>query len=213
MRHVLFTDLGDVLIMADPGRAAAGLQKLLPALSAGEICTMLGSEEGAKIRHRFDCGMMTMNQYQHAVETLLGGKMDSQAFRKAHVSFLTPNMPVIQLWKKLRAGDRIEKLIAVSNTDPVRAGHAIILLGNANLRFDAIVASYAVGARKPDPIMFRTALNVAKARPEECIMVDDKLSNVESAQALGIAGIHYLSGHPRAQEFLISDLEKFSIRA
>ncbi len=212
MGYVLFTDLGEVVIMSDENRTAAALQRLLPARSTDEINAVLKGEETTNIRHSMECGIVTMDQYQHVVEALLGEKMDFGEFRKAHVALLTPNMPIIQLWRKLQTGGGIEKLIAVSNTDPVRGAHAIIMLGKMDIYFDAFVASYAVGARKPDTIMFQAALDLAGAPAKQCVMVDDKLPNVEAAQALGIIGIHYRANESDADGLLISDLEKIGIR-
>jgi len=52
--------------------------------------------------------------------------------------------------------------------------------------FDAFVSSCEVGMRKPDPGIFRLALGIAQARPEECIYIDDREMLVQAARKVGI---------------------------
>ncbi|HVZ96387.1 MAG TPA: HAD-IA family hydrolase [Chitinophagaceae bacterium] len=52
--------------------------------------------------------------------------------------------------------------------------------------FDAFISSCEVGMRKPDPGIFRLALGIAQARPEECLYFDDREMLVEAARKEGI---------------------------
>jgi HAD superfamily hydrolase (TIGR01509 family) len=51
---------------------------------------------------------------------------------------------------------------------------------------DAIMLSFEVGAAKPDPGIYRAALDALGARPEEAVFVDDQAAYCEGAEALGI---------------------------
>jgi putative hydrolase of the HAD superfamily len=51
---------------------------------------------------------------------------------------------------------------------------------------DAIVLSFEVGAAKPDPRIYRAALEAVGAGPEEAVFVDDQAWYCEGAEALGI---------------------------
>lgn len=55
--------------------------------------------------------------------------------------------------------------------------------------FDDEVLSCEVGLKKPDPAIYQKAIEVAQCRPEECIFIDDKESNLVPARALGIVTI------------------------
>ena len=56
--------------------------------------------------------------------------------------------------------------------------------------FDAIVDSCEEGVRKPDPAIFRTALDrVGVTDPTRAIFLDDFPGNVDAARALGMHGI------------------------
>ncbi len=54
---------------------------------------------------------------------------------------------------------------------------------------DFFVSSCFVHYRKPDADMYRIALDIAQARPEQVIYIDDRPMFVEVAQGLGIQGI------------------------
>jgi len=60
--------------------------------------------------------------------------------------------------------------------------------------FDVCVVSGHVGVVKPDPRIYRILFERIGRRPEELLFIDDSLSNVEAARALGMAAIHYLPG-------------------
>lgn len=54
---------------------------------------------------------------------------------------------------------------------------------------DFFVSSCFVHYRKPDADLYRIALDIAQARPEQVLYIDDRAMFVEVAQGLGIRGI------------------------
>ena len=61
--------------------------------------------------------------------------------------------------------------------------------------FDVVVVSEALGFRKPDPRMFRHALERANCKPEQAIMVGDRLDNdIAPAKRLGMKTIWIRQG-------------------
>ena len=65
--------------------------------------------------------------------------------------------------------------------------------------------SYVIGVAKPDPLFFTTILTSIGASASECILIDDKSKNVESANRLGITGIMHVSN---TQTFREIELKK-----
>lgn len=55
--------------------------------------------------------------------------------------------------------------------------------------FDAVVISGEVGMRKPEPEIFRRAVELTGLAPEECVFIDDIRHNVDAAIELGMTGI------------------------
>jgi putative hydrolase of the HAD superfamily len=52
-----------------------------------------------------------------------------------------------------------------------------------------LVWSYQLGIAKPDPAIYRYALEKLGTQPAETLFIDDKAENVEAAVALGMKGI------------------------
>ena len=101
-----------------------------------------------------------------------------------------------------------------------KAGYKVPLLSNvlrkmalynSNKRryrlFKPLFLSYTIGARKPFQAIFKHALRKLRVKPEECIFIDDQISYLEGAKALGINTIHF-KNHPQ----LVRDLKRFDIR-
>jgi putative hydrolase of the HAD superfamily len=57
--------------------------------------------------------------------------------------------------------------------------------------FTAFFSSCFLGARKPDETIYRKALEITQCTPEECLFIDDRPANIESAAALGMGTIRY----------------------
>ncbi|MCU1378411.1 MAG: family hydrolase [Acidimicrobiales bacterium] len=56
--------------------------------------------------------------------------------------------------------------------------------------FDTVIDSSAVGVRKPDPRIYRMALDaLGGVAPADAVLVDDALGNITAAKALGIHGV------------------------
>ncbi len=53
-------------------------------------------------------------------------------------------------------------------------------------RFDGFLSSCYLGLRKPEPAIYRLALEIAGAHPAESLMIDDRAPNLEPASALGM---------------------------
>jgi FMN phosphatase YigB (HAD superfamily) len=53
------------------------------------------------------------------------------------------------------------------------------------------VLSNEVGVRKPEPEIYRYAARRAGCDVANCVFVDDRASNVESAVAVGMIGLHF----------------------
>lgn len=73
--------------------------------------------------------------------------------------------------------------------------------------FDYIFNSYEIGFKKPDKRAFKYLLNKLKAKPKECLFIDDEKENVIMAESLGIKSIEYIDNKK-----LIASLKKVGIQ-
>jgi putative hydrolase of the HAD superfamily len=87
-----------------------------------------------------------------------------------------------------RAGELGLRRVCVSNWD-YALGEVLDRCGLADL-LDGVVTSAAVGARKPDPAIFRAALALAGCEPAEAVHVGDTpAEDVDGARAAGVRAV------------------------
>ena len=106
----------------------------------------------------------------------------------------------------------------------IKENHKVILLSNASstyLRkilnryeliplFDEIIISSEVKLVKPGSEIYQLALDRMQVKPEESVMIDDNIVNVNGAKQIGIDGILYTNVNSLIEE-LKQDLNCFSI--
>ena len=97
----------------------------------------------------------------------------------------------VALMRRLKAAGR--PVYALSNFATVKYAIARKMFDFLN-DFDHAVISGHVGAAKPDPHIFEILFKQVGRRPEELLFVDDSLTNVEAARALGMPAIHFDRG-------------------
>ena len=66
--------------------------------------------------------------------------------------------------------------------------------------FDHIIISAEVGVAKPEPRIFRIALEQAGVKPEEAVLVDDFYVNIEGCKKVGMKGIHFKDAQSAMQQ-------------
>jgi 2-haloacid dehalogenase len=70
---------------------------------------------------------------------------------------------------------------------------------------DDMVISGEVGHIKPDPEIFQILLEKIRRPAQECLFIDDSLSNINQAQKMGFATIHFHS--PEQLATVLHDLK------
>jgi len=68
--------------------------------------------------------------------------------------------------------------------------------------FDVSVFSYEEGLEKPDPQIFHRTLSRLEVIPQEVIFLDDKLKNIQGAQAIGMVGVHIIDPKKQVREII-----------
>jgi HAD superfamily hydrolase (TIGR01509 family) len=185
LRAIIF-DIGRVLLRVDISRSLTGLAENIP-LSPDEIWSAISNDPRWP---DWQEGRISPRDWHLHLAKRLGGSLTFEQFVDSWNRALDP-VPIHDnsLFKKL---SRNYRLALLSNTDPVHVAHI-----NATydfLRFFPVrIYSCAVGASKPDPLIYREALRAAKVRAEEAVYIDDIPAYVEAAQRLGMAGIPFQS--------------------
>ena len=68
--------------------------------------------------------------------------------------------------------------------------------------FDGRIVSGEVKLAKPDPRIYQLLLDTYKLNPRESLFIDDRLDNVESARALGIEAVQFISPRQLEQDLI-----------
>jgi len=133
--------------------------------------------------------MSARDWYLHLTKRF-GGNYTFEQFTEVWNRVLDPNP--IQEDAFLKSLSKRYRLALLSNTDPIHVQHL-----EASYSFFAFfpirIYSCAVGASKPNPLIYKEALRALKVKANEAVYIDDIAAYVEAAKRLGMAGIQFQS--------------------
>jgi putative hydrolase of the HAD superfamily len=96
------------------------------------------------------------------------------------------------------------RIIMLSNTNPLHIDAIRDKYPDLLERFDDLVFSFTAGASKPDPEIYKFALNQAGIKPEQALFTDDLEENIKAAEKVGISSYQFENPQGLA-EFLNSN--------
>ena len=135
----------------------------------------------------YETGKLTMAEYLDMVVFYQKRPFNSDQFREFIYAQTQPYLEMIELIRALKAWHNV-KIIAVNNEARELNAHRI-----QKFKLDAFIDSFAssgfVHMRKPDPDIFRLALDIAQVPAEQVVFIDDQPLFVQVAEGLGIRGI------------------------
>ena len=198
IRAVIF-DIGRVLIRVDVARAMSGLATGL-TISPEELWAAIEKDPSWK---DWQEGRMSPPDWRLHVSRRLGSKLSFEQFVEVWNRALDPTPIHEEAFLEKLA--RRYRLAVLSNTDPLHVAHMEKSYGFFRL-FPVRIFSCRVGASKPNPVIYKQALQACKVRAQEAIYVDDVPAYARAATQLGMHGIVFQSP---AQ--LQSDLRKLGI--
>lgn len=170
-------DLGNVLVLHDDARLFRALGKRA-GLTAAEVARRMLSGVWASI----NVGGPDEARVRAAVNAALGTTFEAGEFFELFNSHFTVHEAVLPLVERLIGRVRLGLL---SNTNPVHARWVRARLPVLR-RFDAVVLSFEEGVAKPDPRIYRAALERLGTSPDRTLFFDDIAAYVDAARALGM---------------------------
>jgi len=185
VRAVIF-DIGRVLIRLDVARATKYLASGT-SLSPQELWLAIEKDPRWK---DWQEGRIAARDWHLHLKQRFGGTATFEQFTDAWNLVLGPE-PILSngLLEKLSKNYRLGLL---SNTDPIHVAY-IESRYDFFSYFPVRIYSCAIGAAKPNPLIYREALRACRVRAEEAVYVDDIPAYVEAARRLGMAGIQFQS--------------------
>ena len=198
-RAVIF-DIGRVLIRVNVSRAMDGLASGI-SLSPQEVWSAIEKDP-----HFMDWqeGRISPRDWHLNLNKRLGTSFSFEQFSEIWNRALDPDP--IQEDSFLEKLSKSYRLALLSNTDPLHMAHAEQTFAFFRF-FPNRIYSYRVGASKPDPLIYREALQACKVRAEEAVYIDDIATYAEAAGHLGMTGIVFQSA-----ERLQTDLRTIGIQ-
>jgi putative hydrolase of the HAD superfamily len=135
-------------------------------------------------------GRISARDWHLRMKQRFGGSATFEEFTETWNLALDPE-PIHgnELFEKL---SRNYRLALLSNTDPIHVAHMESRYDFFSY-FPARTYSCAVGATKPNPLIYREALQACRVQAEEAVYVDDIAAYVQAAERLGMAGIQFQS--------------------
>lgn len=198
LRAVIF-DIGRVLIRVNVARAMSGLAAGVP-LSPEEVWSALERDPRWK---DWQEGRMSPQDWHLHVSRRLGSNLSFEQFVEVWNRALDPT-PIHEEAFLERLGKRY-RLALLSNTDPLHVAHMEKTYGFFGL-FPVRMYSCRVGATKPNPVIYKEALQASKVSAQEAVYVDDIPGYAQAAAQLGMHGIVFQS-----PEQLQADMRKLGL--
>lgn len=190
IRAVLF-DLHGVLTsspwaaLAEAGTGSGADEETVLRVMLGDYRT-----DGDHPWHRLERGEIGLTDYGVAVLEIAresGVELDFGKLRGFN-SRITVNEQVVARVRELRAAGYRTAVLTNNVKEMADSWRALIPVDEL---FDAVVDSSSVGVRKPNPAIFRHALDVLGGiAPDEAVFLDDAEGNVDGARVAGLHAVH-----------------------
>ena len=181
MIRTVISDLGNVLLHFDHMRACHELARLCRWSPEQIYRTMFESD----LVSDYDLGRISSLEFGHLCTERLNLDLGVSGVRDIWSDIFHPVEGMEDLVRSLKGN---YTLVLLSNTNEWHFEHCREKFPVVR-HFDHYALSYRLGCRKPDPAIYRKALAMADAAPEETLYVDDIRAFLEPAKRLGLKGI------------------------
>jgi len=197
-KTVIF-DLGRVLVHFDFKRGYRALEGLCPH-EAADIPKLLA---GTGLVERFETGLVEPRDFVAEITRVLDLSVDYEGFCEIWSSIFMHTLVPESMLEGLKARYR---LLLLSNTNAIH--FEMVRRSYPMLRhFDDLILSYEVKAMKPQPAIYRAAIERAECEPGECFYTDDIAEYVAGAQAMGIDAVQFQGAERLAEEMKARGIE------
>jgi putative hydrolase of the HAD superfamily len=182
----IFTDLGGVVMTNGWDRHMRESAAIHFGLDFKEV-----DERHSLVFNAYEEGKLDLDQYLN-LAVFNVKRSFSPAEYKAYMFEQTRPFPdMLDLLRRLKARYQL-KIVVVTNEGRELTARRIVAGGLRDF-VDVFVASAYVHFRKPDPDIFRIALDVSQIPADQAIYLEDRPLFVEVAQSVGIPSLRHVS--------------------
>jgi HAD superfamily hydrolase (TIGR01509 family) len=194
---VIFFDVGNVLLFFSHQK----MFEQIASVCETDIPTIQSFFQESNLQLRYESGKVTTNQVFDGLAKIAGHPLNKEHTHQALSEIFHLNDAILPLIRDLR--QLPVRLIILSNISEIHHHYINEQYGLFD-PFDKLVLSYQIGAVKPDPKIFRQALQIAECTAEEAFYTDDVPANIDAARKLSIdsetfTGAETLRGQLRAR--------------
>jgi len=137
----------------------------------------------------YEAGKLSLDEYLRRVVFYQPRHFSMEEFKAFMFTQSQPLPGMMDFVRALKAQFHL-KVVVVSNE-----GREVNLYRIRRFRLyefvDAFISSSFVHRRKPDPDIYRIALDVSQVEAEQVAYIEDRVMFVEVARSLGLVGIHH----------------------
>lgn len=191
-------DLGNTLIKLAYERVLENICRDA-AVTRDELIEILEAPGGYRDMER---GAVSFWEFYELLREKTGYRGSMRDFHAVWSDFFDGTIPGVEdLLDRIRAQYRVAFL---SNSNEVHAEAIPKTFGTLFRKDDRFVFSHRFKVAKPDPEIFRRALEVIGALPQHVVFVDDLIENVVAARSVGITAFQFIDT-PTLERELIAD--------
>lgn len=132
----------------------------------------------------FERGKIGLNEYLERTVFYRPRPFTEEEFREYIFSLSRADEPVLDFARALT--DSGKYLMGTINNESLDLNQYRIEKFGMRRIFRLFVSSCFVGLRKPEPEIYKLALEITQQVPEECCFIDDRALNLEVAKRLGM---------------------------
>lgn len=136
-----------------------------------------------------ELGKISVDEFCRRVMGKLGYKTEWPDLRKIMPEKFIPMEVTFKLLKEIK---RQYRLVLLTNAE-VGQIEAMDKLWHFKQFFELIIDSSVVKLRKPQPQIFLLVCKTLALKPEECLLLDDEMKNVDAAKKLGLKTVHFIN--------------------
>lgn len=201
IKSIIF-DLGNVLALHD-ARIAARRYAKITKMTFQEVWDLILTSKTEKAYTR---GEITSYEFYRYAKSLppQPAALSYTQFRDIWNEIFTENKGMETVLKNLKKN---YPLYLISNTNAMHYRYLVKKYWHLLKHFKRRFPSHEVGARKPDPLIYRRVLSAISIRPENTVFVDDHPGFIEGARSVGMKGILF-KNPPQ----LLRELKKLGVR-
>lgn len=193
-------DLGNTLIKLAYERVLVNIRRDA-SLTRDELVELLEAPGGYRDMER---GAITFAEFYELLRDKGSYRGSMRDFRAVWSDFFDGTIPGAEdLLERIRETYRVAFL---SNSNEVHAEVIPRRFATLFRKDDRFVFSHRFRVAKPDPEMFRRALEVIGALPDQVVFIDDLIENVHAARTVGIRAFQFVDAKQLTTELVADGL-------